>query len=84
MAKTSTLRKIRSGDKDTRVEDYINDKFQTYDDFDTLETLIANVQVQQDLLNKQVRIRRGLWKHYIDGQVAPRCRTRTQRGGRSI
>lgn len=57
MAINSALRQTHFSDKDTRVEDFINDKLQTYADFDTLETLIANVQTQQDLLKKQVWIK---------------------------
>jgi hypothetical protein len=39
---------------DARVEDYLNDKLQTLADFDSLDTLLANLRVQQDLLKQQV------------------------------
>lgn len=41
--------------QDTRLEDYINDKLQTFADFETLDSLLANVQNQQDLLQKQLQ-----------------------------
>ena len=40
---------------DVRIEDYLNDKLQTFADFEALDSLIAGVQGQQDLLRKQVR-----------------------------
>ncbi|KAI9724610.1 MAG: hypothetical protein M1828_003633 [Chrysothrix sp. TS-e1954] len=39
---------------DIRIEDYLNDKLQTFADFEALDSLIANVQSQQDLLRKQL------------------------------
>ena len=39
---------------DTRLQDYLDDKLQTFADFETLDSLIANVQSQQQLLRKQV------------------------------
>ena len=41
---------------DTRIEDYLNDKLQTFADFEALEALITNVEDQQQLLKKQVRV----------------------------
>jgi len=37
-----------------RVYDYLDDKLQTADDIDNLDTLLQNVQQQQELLIKQV------------------------------
>ena len=39
-----------------RVEDYINDKLQTYADLESLDALLENVQNQQTLLRKQVSL----------------------------
>jgi hypothetical protein len=39
---------------DTRVQDYLNDKFQTLTDLSTLDTLLASVQTQQNLLRSQL------------------------------
>ncbi|KAB8659313.1 hypothetical protein FH972_026202 [Carpinus fangiana] len=39
---------------DARVEDYLNDKLQTLADFDALDSLIANVKLQQNLLKQQL------------------------------
>ncbi|KAL9049976.1 MAG: hypothetical protein Q9162_006918 [Coniocarpon cinnabarinum] len=39
---------------DTRIEDYLNDKFQTFADFEALDALIANVENQQELLKQQL------------------------------
>lgn len=41
-------------DVEVRLDDYLNDRIQNSADFDTLNTLIANVQTQQELLRKQV------------------------------
>ena len=41
---------------DTRVEDYLNDKLQTFADFEALDALIANVESQQELLQSQVSL----------------------------
>lgn len=40
--------------QDTRLEDYLNDKLQTFADFDVIDSLLANVQTQQDLLQRQL------------------------------
>jgi hypothetical protein len=40
-----------------RVEDYLNDKFQTISDLDNLDSLLANLREQHELQQKQVRIR---------------------------
>lgn len=39
---------------DVRVQDYLNDKFQTEADFQNLDALLQSVQYQQDLLKTQV------------------------------
>ena len=39
---------------ETRLEDYLNDKLQTFADFETLDSLLANVKTQQELLKRQV------------------------------
>ncbi|KAK3715597.1 hypothetical protein LTR37_007085 [Vermiconidia calcicola] len=41
-------------DVDTRVQDYLDDKLQSSTDFETLDSLLANVKNQQDLLKKQL------------------------------
>jgi hypothetical protein len=40
--------------RDIRVEDYLNDKLQTYTDLENLDSLLVNVKQQQDLLRQQV------------------------------
>lgn len=42
-------------DVDARVLDYLDDKLQSLADFDTLDSLLDSVKVQQDLLKQQVR-----------------------------
>ena len=37
-----------------RVEDYLNDKLQTYADLENIDVLLRNVLDQQDLLKQQV------------------------------
>ena len=39
---------------DSRVQDYLDDKLQSSADLETLDSLLANVRNQQDLLKKQV------------------------------
>lgn len=38
----------------TRVEDYLNDKIQVTPDLESLDSLLANLRVQQELQRKQV------------------------------
>jgi RAD50-interacting protein 1 len=45
---------IPLGERDIRVEDYLNDKIQTTTDLDSLESLIANVEAQKQQLEYQV------------------------------
>ena len=45
---------VSSDDRDIRVEDYLNDKLQTYADLDNLDSLLQNVKDQQALLKQQV------------------------------
>ena len=52
----TSLRPTQSIDRSIRVEDYLNDKFQTQDDLDNLSTLLEDVKKQQALLQTQVRI----------------------------
>ncbi|KAL2356241.1 TIP-1 family-domain-containing protein [Cryomyces antarcticus] len=44
----------RRGERDTRVEDYLDDKLQAAADLDTLDLLLENVKNQQGLLRKQL------------------------------
>lgn len=46
-----------SREKDTRVEDYLNDKFQGLGDLNNLGALLTTVQTQQSQLREQVRHR---------------------------
>lgn len=39
---------------DVRVQDYLNDKFQTEADLQSLDTLLESVRYQQELLRTQV------------------------------
>lgn len=39
---------------DIRVQDYLNDKFQTLADLNTLDNLLESVQTQQNQLRAQV------------------------------
>lgn len=41
--------------RDVRVEDYLNDKLQTYTDLENLDTLLETVKQQQTLLRQQVQ-----------------------------
>jgi hypothetical protein len=43
---------------DSRVQDYLDDKLQSSADLDTLDSLLANVKAQQELLKQQVCIGR--------------------------
>ena len=54
MAMVVTPRDTPSEDRDARVEDYLNDKLQTYDDLEGLESLLSTVKNQHDLLARQV------------------------------
>ena len=42
-------------ERDGRVEDYLNDKLQTYADLENLDSLLETVKEQQALLSQQVR-----------------------------
>ena len=42
--------------RENRVEDYLNDKLQTTADLESLDTLLIDVQKQQELLKRQVRL----------------------------
>lgn len=45
---------IDAGERDIRVDDFLNDKLQTSADFEDLDTLIANVETQRAQLQGQV------------------------------
>ena len=45
----------RSHEQNVRVEDYLNDKLQTYADLENIDVLLRNVLEQQSLLQQQVR-----------------------------
>lgn len=47
-------RDIDIGERDIRVDDYVNDKLQTDSDFANLDTLIASVETQRIQLQDQV------------------------------
>ncbi|KAK4946854.1 hypothetical protein LTR28_007744, partial [Elasticomyces elasticus] len=47
---------LRGLSKDTRVEDYLDDKLQSLGDLDTLDALLENVKSQQKLLKQQVQM----------------------------
>jgi RAD50-interacting protein 1 len=47
---------IESGERDIRLDDYLNDKLQTIADFESLDSLIASVETQRIQLQDQVRI----------------------------
>lgn len=47
-------RSIDIGERDIRVDDYLNDKLQTASDFTNLDSLIANVETQRIQLQDQV------------------------------
>ncbi|KAH0537341.1 hypothetical protein FGG08_005857 [Glutinoglossum americanum] len=55
MATAADPRGIPKEERDVRVEDYLNDKLQTYDDLENLESLLFNVKNQHDLLTKQLQ-----------------------------
>ncbi|MCJ1246578.1 hypothetical protein MMC30_003787 [Trapelia coarctata] len=46
---------ITNEERDVRVEDYLNDKLQTYADLENLDTLLETVKQQQTLLRQQLR-----------------------------
>jgi hypothetical protein len=45
---------IDAGERDIRVDDYLNDKLQTLLDFEDLDALIASVETQRVQLQDQV------------------------------
>ena len=49
-------RDIALGERDIRLEDYLNDKFQTASDFENLASILASVETQKELLDQQVSI----------------------------
>ncbi|KAH0566371.1 hypothetical protein GP486_000229 [Trichoglossum hirsutum] len=55
MAAAAYPKSILRGEGDVRVEDYLNDKLQTYDDLENLESLLSSVKNQHDVLTKQLR-----------------------------
>lgn len=57
MNMAATLQRLQSTreNQNARLEDYLNDKLQTFADFETLDSLLSNARSQQDLLQKQLR-----------------------------
>ncbi|KAI3325666.1 RINT-1 family protein [Xylariaceae sp. AK1471] len=51
---TSTLTRSHSIEPDIRLEDYLDDKLQSTADFENLDSLIANVEVQRNQLQTQL------------------------------
>lgn len=51
---SNPARDIPAGERDLRVEDYINDKIQTTADLKDLDSLIAKVEEQKKVLQLQV------------------------------
>ena len=54
-------------ERDVRVEDYLNDKLQTYADLENLDTLLETVKEQQNLLRQQVRLQSILTQEFRGG-----------------
>ena len=54
MATMALSRRPRTSQHDVKVEDYLNDRLQTYADFETIDTLMHDIQKQQKLLKSQV------------------------------
>jgi len=50
---------IPLGERDIRVEDYLNDKIQTNTDLESLKSLVASVEAQKEQLEDQVCIKQG-------------------------
>jgi hypothetical protein len=53
-ARTDPKTNIAPGERDIRMEDYVNDKIQTVADLDDIESLIAAVEINHKLLEEQV------------------------------
>jgi hypothetical protein len=60
-------RDIPVGERDIRVEDYLNDKIQTAADLKDLEALIAKVEEQKRILQTQV----GCIHIFVDVELTP-------------
>ena len=45
---------LEKGERDVRIEDYLDDKLQTSADLENIDTLLENVIKQQHLLQQQV------------------------------
>ena len=56
-------------EQDGRIEDYLNDKVQTNDDLNSLDSLVANVVKQQTLLFEQVRILHSMLLPSLTGKL---------------
>ena len=52
------------GNQDSRVEDYLNDKFQAHADLENIDILLQNIRDQQQLLESQVRSDPNVHEHY--------------------
>jgi hypothetical protein len=53
---TAVLADRSSGERETRLDDFLNDKLQTITDFKNLDSLIASVEIQRLQLQDQVSI----------------------------
>lgn len=89
-------RSIPVGEQDIRLDDYLNDKIQTLTDFDDLDALLANVDVQRIQLQDQVMRSSQVFIHFPLAQTrfkniyensakarsASECQIRTRKGER--
>lgn len=65
-SRMAELQLSRTSDIRTRVEDYLNDKVQTAADLDQLDSLLQQIQGQQNLLKQQVRSNAPCLRHFSD------------------
>ena len=54
IALLASRKSIDKGERDIRVDDYLNDKLQTITDFEDLDALIASIESQRVQLQDQV------------------------------
>lgn len=69
---------------DARVQDYLDDKLQSVTDLDSLDSLLAAVQEQQQLLKQQVKSSLSTSDDQADILLARRCQEGTQRRARGL
>ena len=55
---------IALGERDIRLEDYLNDKFQVPADLENLESILASVEVQKAQLDQQVSYFMGIGRRH--------------------